>query len=484
MKNIIVRLNLILVMLVIVCFATREAVAGVNLRIQDRRVKESSVLLAEPTVRIENEQMIVIDAENNPMDPEVQYAVELKKAKERAIAMQEIIMHDLQNTNLFAIVNLDTKMQRKLRKQPILIQLDINSVPQYSLYADEGIEAVLTMEVALQSDGTMKCSARLWDIMDENTSFGKYYRNVNDGNWRRIAHIIADNIYSSITGENSGIFDSKIAFVVESGPIRKRIKKLAEMDFDGENFKPLTNGEKLVLTPTYSNNTKDVYYLEYSSHVAPPVIKQFHLDNGSITQLGSFSGMAYSPARNPVQNNLLAIAISEGSISNLYEVDLSRMSVRKLTDHRSINTTPNYSPDGKKIVFSSDRNGPQKLYILDLANGSAKQISHGEGNYAKPAWSPDGRLIAFTKQQRGRFSIGLMTVDGRNEREIANGYMVEGVKWSPNGRYVIYSKQTKAFGKESIPKLFINDILTGYEYQVPIPEGVAASDPDWVMKAK
>ena len=74
-----------------------------------------------------------------------------------------------------------------------------------------------------------------------------------------------------------------------------------------------------------------------------------------------------------------------------------------------------------------------------------------------------------------------MTHTGDGERLLASGYLIEGVKWSPNSRYLIYTKQTSPFGKGSIPKIYIMDILTRHEYQLKTPENEGASDPDWII---
>ena len=79
--------------------------------------------------------------------------------------------------------------------------------------------------------------------MARNKMVGKEY-NTFETNWRRIAHIIADEIYKRLTGE-SGYFDSRIVYVAESGPDTHRIKRLAIMDQDGEDHKFLTDGRFL-----------------------------------------------------------------------------------------------------------------------------------------------------------------------------------------------------------------------------------------------
>ncbi len=60
-------------------------------------------------------------------------------------------------------------------------------------------------------------------------------------NWRRVGHIIADQVYKQLTGE-SGYFDTRVVFVDETGPKDRRVKRLAIMDQDGFNVRLLSKG--------------------------------------------------------------------------------------------------------------------------------------------------------------------------------------------------------------------------------------------------
>ena len=76
--------------------------------------------------------------------------------------------------------------------------------------------------------------------------------------------------------------------------------------------------------------------------------------------------------------------------------------------------------------------------------------------------------------------MGIMTTEGEGERFLTSDFLIEGVRWSPNSRYLIYTKQSDVFGGNSIPRIYIMDILTKNEFRLNTPEEEGASDPDWI----
>jgi TolB protein len=183
----------------------------------------------------------------------------------------------------------------------------------------------------------------------------------------------------------------------------------------------------------------------------------------------------------PKNSNLVIFsAIDNQGNSDIYSLDYKSGVRKRLTFDKSIETTASFSPSGNNIIFTSDKRGRQEIYQMDINGENVRKISNGFGDYSKPVWSPDGSLIAFTKIIRGKFVIGIMTSEGYNERILTSGYVVEGVSWSPNSRYLVYSRKNSVFGKGSIPKLYVIDIVTGYERMLPTPANEGATDPDWI----
>jgi TolB protein len=201
----------------------------------------------------------------------------------------------------------------------------------------------------------------------------------------------------------------------------------------------------------------------------------FNIDSGSQQVLGDFEHMTFAPRFSPDGNRAI-FSLSENGASNIYTMDLRSRHIQQLTSGTAISTAPCYSPDGQYITFESDRGGSQQIYVM-RANGSDPQrISFGDGRYGTPVWSPRGDLIAFTKLEGGSFYIGVIRPDGSGERELAEGWHVEGPTWAPNGRVLMFFKSERSGNGEG-SRLHSID-LTGYnEREVPTPTD--ASDPAW-----
>ena len=389
----------------------------------------------------------------------------------------ENIEKNLNTTDLFKVIKSKKSIYNDYDKVINMTESDLTNLV-ITKYSKNNIDAVFGGYIYLNDNNDLELKVKLWDILDQREILNKSFI-VDNSNWKNISDIISDSIYELLTGEISGHFDSKILFVSETGGAKNRKKRIAMIDFDGSNLTYLTNGDNLVLTPAFSKHNKDeVVYLEYRNK--NPHIYRKNLATNKLTLIGNNMEMTYAPNFNPNGSNEILFSAAKNGISNIYKLNFDDGLIKQLTFDSDISTVPSWSPDGEKIVFVSDKTGIRKLYIMNRDGTDTRMISKGRGVYDKPSWSPDGKLISFVKMERGEFYIGLMTPNGDNERNIMNAYLVEGIKWSPNGRYLIYSKQKGPFGKDSIPGIYIIDILTGIEHKINTPENQGATDPDWV----
>ncbi len=334
-----------------------------------------------------------------------------------------------------------------------------------------GTETMVSGNVSTDDQGRTRVEFRLFDVLSEQQLTGMAYTTTPQ-NWRRIAHIISDEIYKRLTGEE-GYFDTRMVYVSESGPVTNRVKRLAIMDQDGANHKYLTDGSYMVLTPRFSPETQRLTYMSYQG--GKPRVYLYDINTGDHEVLGNFPGMTFAPRFSP-DGRSVVFSMAKGGNTDIYVMNLNSRKVQRMTSSGAIETGPSYSPDGKQIVFESDRSGGQQLYIMNLDGSGMNRLTFGKGRYGNPVWSPRGDFIAFTRMYQGKFYIGVIRPDGSGERLITNAYHVEGPTWSPNGRVLSYFKETRSKnGRQA--RIYTIDI-TGYnERWLRTPKG--ASDPAW-----
>lgn len=378
-----------------------------------------------------------------------------------------VIRNDLQNSGLFRSIPPGSFIERNV---------SASAAPRFPDWRSVGATGLVVGQVS-NAGGNIKVDFRLWDVVAGNQAAGLSFTS-QPNNWRRLAHIIADAIYKRVTGEE-GYFDTRIAYVGETGPLNARVKRIAIMDQDGAANRYITDGRTLALTPRFSPTLQEIVYMAYGENNGPPRVYLQNVDSGRRELLGNFPGMSFAPRFSP-DGTKVAMSLSQDGNTDLYEMDVRGRGMRRLTNTPAIDTSPSYSNDGTQIVFNSDRGGTQQLYVMSSGGGGEKRISFGEGRYATPVWSPRGDYIAFTKfgGTSSGFSIGVMRPDGSGERLLANGFLVEGPTWAPNGRVLsFFRQQPNSSGRAGSVTLSAIDITGRFERQIPTPTD--ASDPAW-----
>ncbi len=370
----------------------------------------------------------------------------------------EIVRADLRRSGLFQIVDITSLPQRIG---------DVAASPDFAAWRATGADALVMGQVERATD--IRSSVRVWDTQAAAQVVGEAYA-TDPASWRRIAHIVADAIYKSLTGEG-GYFDTRIAYIAESGPRANRTKRLAVMDQDGANVQYITSGKALTLTPRFSPNDQLITYMNYES--GNPQVYILDLATGRQQSIGSFGQMTFAPRFSP-DGRTIAFSVEQGGDTNIYAMPVSGGRPVQLTSGAAIDTGPSYSPDGSHIAFESDRGGSQQIYIMSANGGSAQRISFGQGTYATPVWSPKGNYIAFTKKANGQFHVGIMKPDGSGERVLVSSFHAEGPTWAPNGLVIMYFSDP---GGDDGARLYSVDVF-GRNNQV-IPTETYASDPAW-----
>ena len=380
---------------------------------------------------------------------------------EYAKLMADVIAQDLTGTGLFSEIPVADHISNIT---------SFHSPVQYSDWQKIGAQVLITGKITSDAKGQITVKFRIFDVF-AGEALGKGEMTESAVWWRRMAHKVADEVYERITSEK-GYFDSRVVFVSETGEKGARKKRLAIMDYDGENLQYLTDSASIVLAPRYSPNGERLLYTSYETGF--PRIYLLELGGKPTLIEKKVGATSFSPRFAP-NGKSVVYSREQGGNTDIYLMNLSSGKSRRLTHAASIETSPSFSPDGSQIVFESDRSGSQQLYVMSASGGSPKRISREGGRYATPVWSPRGDLIAFTKQNKGRFHIGVMRTDGTKERLLTASFLDEGPTWSPNGRVIMYTRETR--GERGTASLYTVDILGRNIKRVKTPFG--ASDPTW-----
>lgn len=379
-----------------------------------------------------------------------------------------VISADLASSGLFRLIDQASFIQSGA---------STSGVPNFNNWKVTGAQALVTGSVTAAGGGQVRVEFRLWDILPQTQIQGTAYT-TTQGNWRRIAHIMADVIYERLLGEK-GYFDTRIVYISATGPRDRRTKRLAIMDQDSENNRLLTDGTWLVLTPRFHPTRDEIAFMSYANN--RPRVYLFDLTSGRQSILGDFSGMTFAPRFSPDGSGVV-MSVADGGGSDIVAMELGSRAPRKLTDSGAIDVSPCYSPDGSQIAFASDRGGDQQIYVMDASGGNVKRISFGVGKYATPVWSPRGDLIAFTRYagDSSNFNIGVMHPDGSGERLLAEGWDVEGPTFAPNGRVLMFWRESKAVDRSGrgFGSRLVSVDITGFNER-PVQTPTDASDPAW-----
>jgi TolB protein len=127
--------------------------------------------------------------------------------------------------------------------------------------------------------------------------------------------------------------------------------------------------------------------------------------------------------------------VTEGRRSKeLWLVDSDGENLQRLTNDGAIALSPSWSPDGRRIAYTSFRSGQPFLYERDLATGADRLLSDRDGINITPSYSPDGRTVAFATTVSGHTQIATIGPEGLRQHTRGRGAENLSPTWAPDGR--------------------------------------------------
>ena len=137
----------------------------------------------------------------------------------------------------------------------------------------------------------------------------------------------------------------------------------------------------------------------------------------------------------------IAFTCTRGDYNQLCLINRDGTGLSQITDMDANNYYPTFAPDRSSLLFASNRNGPFDLYLLSFEQKQLFQITENIGNVVSPDYSPDGRRIVFTNRvSDGPASIWMVNADGLNPHQVyAGADTIVAVAWSPDGEKIAYA---------------------------------------------
>src|SRR5262249_28418166 len=117
--------------------------------------------------------------------------------------------------------------------------------------------------------------------------------------------------------------------------------------------------------------------------------------------------------------------------------------IRRLTSHPGQDTFPAWTPDGKQVVFASDRGGRTNLWLTDVRGGKPRQLTDSPATDTAPCWSPDGKKIVFARDGKGNPHLCVSGADGSTLRALSadDGAVDLDPAWSPDGKSIAFASR-------------------------------------------
>lgn len=399
--------------------------------------------------------------------PPLQYLGTSSLAKSHSVAGKEIfdtLGFDLKVSSFFEIMNSDAYVEDTTKVGLRPVKDDPNGF-NYSSWKQLKTDFLIRMGYKILNN-EITLDAYVYYVPQEKKVLAKTYQgSIKDA--KLLAHTFANDLVKELT-DVKGIFLTKIVAARSTEPQQKEIFL---MEWDGSNMKPLTRHKSISNSPAWSPDGKTIAYRSFAYHTAD---KTRNADLFFVTikneekklisaRPGINSGAAFFP-----DGRHIALTMTRGESSpNIYKMTVDGRSFDALTSGSkdTLNVEPDVSPDGKRIVFSSDRDGRPMIYSMDTDGNNVKRLTIAGEYNSTPKWSPDGKKIVFAGSDRdatgkSHFDLFVMDADGTNmirltsARKLTNGKMAdnEDPSWSPDGRHVVFTSS-----REGHHQLYIID---------------------------
>jgi TolB protein len=264
----------------------------------------------------------------------------------------------------------------------------------------------------------------------------RYYGALSSDGARSVARQFAADILRQLG--IATLSGTRIYFVSD----RTGSKEIWAMDYDGSNQKQLTRYGAITGQPVVSADGKLFAFMTYAG--GNPQIR-IHTTDTSRRQtfVNPVTSAVATPEFTPDGKNILFSATVDGWMQ-LMMAGIDGSGMHRISNSHFIEVSPRLNPKtGSDLLFISGRSGHQQLWRMNLDGTDREMLTSGVGDVANPSWSPDGHHIAFCwtrGYEPGNFNIFVMDIADKVPVQLTtNSGRNENPWWAPDGVHLVFS---------------------------------------------
>jgi eukaryotic-like serine/threonine-protein kinase len=185
--------------------------------------------------------------------------------------------------------------------------------------------------------------------------------------------------------------------------------------------------------------TGSLVYVSGNIHAAQHIL--VWVSRNGVEQPLAAPAHSYVAPRVSPNGRQVAVGIQEGDTDQVWLYDFSRETMTRFTFEGSVNSSPTWTPDGKRIAFTSTKDGALSIFWQRAdGSGGLEKLSTSENTRVPMSWSPDGKLLAFLEvDQTTGYDIGVLRMGDRSAQPFLRTPFSEAVpRFSPDGRWLAY----------------------------------------------